>query len=60
MVADALSRRPSILAIIGIIVDWKDQLVMEYAEDQFAFQLLDKQIQDEDFKVVNDLIYCRD
>ena len=33
VVVDALSRRPSILAITGIIVDWKDQLVMEYAED---------------------------
>jgi hypothetical protein len=33
VVADALSRRPSILAIIGITVDWKDQLVMEYEED---------------------------
>jgi hypothetical protein len=38
VVADALSRRPSILAITGITVDWKDQLVMEYAEDQFACQ----------------------
>jgi hypothetical protein len=33
VVADALSRRPSILAITGITVDWKDQLVMEYVED---------------------------
>ena len=35
-VADALSRRPSIFAITGVTVDWKDHLVMEYAEDQFA------------------------
>jgi hypothetical protein len=60
VVADALSRRPSILAITGITVDWKDQLVMEYAEDQFACQLLDGQVQDEDFKVINDLIYYKD
>jgi hypothetical protein len=44
VVADALSRRPSILAIIGVTVDWKDHLVMEYAEDQFACQLLDGQV----------------
>jgi hypothetical protein len=36
VVADALSRRPSILAITGVTVDWKDQRVMKYAEDQFA------------------------
>jgi hypothetical protein len=60
VVANALSRRPSILAIIGITVDWKDQLVMEYAKDQFACQLLDEQVQDEDFKVINDLIYYKD
>jgi hypothetical protein len=36
VVVDALSRRPSILAITRISVDWKEQLVMEYAEDHFA------------------------
>jgi hypothetical protein len=36
VVVDALSRRPSILAITGVTVDWKDHLVMEYAEDQSA------------------------
>jgi hypothetical protein len=59
VVANALSRRPSILAIIGVIVDWKDHLVMEYAEDQFSCQLLDGQVQDEDFKVINDFIYYK-
>jgi hypothetical protein len=41
VVADALSRRPSIFAMTGVSVDWKDHLVMEYAKDQFACQLLD-------------------
>jgi hypothetical protein len=36
VVADALSRRPSIFAMTGVSVDWKDHLVMEYAKDQFA------------------------
>jgi hypothetical protein len=60
VVGDALSRRPSILAITEITVDWKDHLVMEYAEDQFTCQLLNGQVQDEDFKVINDLIYYKD
>jgi hypothetical protein len=60
VVADALSRRPSIFAMTGVSVDWKDHLVMEYAEDQFACQLLDGQVQDDNFKVINDLIYYED
>jgi hypothetical protein len=36
VVVDVLSRRPSIFAMIGVLVDWKDHLVMEYAKDQFA------------------------
>jgi hypothetical protein len=60
VVADALSRRPSILAITGVTVDWKDQLVMEYAEDQFACHLLDGQVHDEYFNVINDLTYYKD
>jgi hypothetical protein len=36
-----LSRRPSIFSMTGVAVDWKDQLEMEYAKDQFACQLLD-------------------
>jgi hypothetical protein len=44
----------------GVSVDWKDHLAMEYAKDQFACQLLDGQIQDDNFKVMNDLIYCKD
>jgi hypothetical protein len=41
VVVDGLSKRPSILAIIGVTVDWKDHLMMEYAKDQFACLLLD-------------------
>jgi len=43
MVADALSRRPSIYAMTNVSVDWKDHLVMEYARDQFTCQLMDGQ-----------------
>jgi hypothetical protein len=60
VVADALSRRPSIFSMIGVSVDWKDHLVMEYAKDQFACQLWDGKVQDDNFKVMNDLIYYKD
>ena len=59
MVADALSRRPSIFSMTGVSVEWKDHLVMEYAKDQFACQLLDEQVQDDNFRIINDLIYYK-
>jgi hypothetical protein len=58
-VADALSRRPSIFSMTGMSVDWKDHLVVEYAKDQFTCQLLHGHIQDDNFKVVKDLIYYK-
>jgi hypothetical protein len=59
VVVDALSRRPSIFAMIGVSVEWKDHLVMEYVKDQFTCQLLDGQVQDDNFRVINDLIYYK-
>jgi hypothetical protein len=58
-VADALSRRPSIFSMSGMSVDWKEHLIVEYAKDQFACQLLDGKIQDDNFRVINDLIYYK-
>jgi hypothetical protein len=58
-VADALSRRPSIFAMFGMSVGWKEHLIVEYAKDQFAYQLLDGKIQDDNFRVINDLIYYK-
>jgi hypothetical protein len=58
-VADALSRRPSIFAMSGMSVDWKEHLIVEYAKDQFTCQLLDGKIQDDNFRVINDLIYYK-
>jgi hypothetical protein len=58
-VADALSRRPSIFSMSGMSVDWKEHLIVEYAKDQFACQLLDGKIQGDNFRVINDLIYYK-
>jgi hypothetical protein len=43
----------------GMSVDWKDHLIVEYAKDQFACQLLDGKIQDNNFRVMKDLIYYK-
>jgi hypothetical protein len=58
-VADALSRRPSIFAMSSMSIDWKEHLIVEYEKDQFACQLLDGKIQDDNFRVINDLIYYK-
>jgi hypothetical protein len=42
-----------------MLVDWKEHLIVEYAKDQFTCQLLDGQIQDDNFRVINDLIYYK-
>jgi hypothetical protein len=41
VVADALSRRPSIYAMTDVSVDWKDLLVIKYSKNQFACQVMD-------------------
>lgn len=44
VVADALSRRPSVYAMTDISVHWKAHLLVEYSKNQFACQLMDGQI----------------
>jgi hypothetical protein len=59
VVADALSRRPSIYAMTNVFVDWKDHLVMEYARDHSACHLMDGKVQDDNFKIIDSLIYYK-
>ena len=40
IVADALSQRPS-FSLMDIAKNWKDMLLVEYAEDKFACDVLD-------------------
>jgi hypothetical protein len=59
VVADALSRRPSVYAMTDISVDWKAHLLVEYSKNQFACQLMDGQIQDDNFRIMDDIIYYK-
>jgi hypothetical protein len=59
IVADALSRRPLVYAMTDISVDWKAHLLVEYSKNQFACQLMDGKIQDDNFRVINDIIYYK-
>ena len=57
--ADALTRRPSVYAMTDVLVDWKDHFVMEYSKNQSACQVIDGQVQDDKFRVIEGIIYYK-
>jgi hypothetical protein len=59
VVADALSRRPSTYSMSEISVEWKSHLLVEYSKKKFACELMDGQVQDDRYKIVDDIIYYK-
>ena len=59
VVADALSRRPASLSLMSISTDWRALLLVEYFKNKFACELLDGQIQDDRYRIVDDIIYYK-
>jgi hypothetical protein len=59
VVVDALSRRPSIYAMTDISVDWKAHLLVEYSKNRFACELMDGQVQDDNYRIIDDIIYYK-
>ena len=59
VVADALSRQPATLSLMSISSDWRSHLLVEYSKDKFAFELLDGQIRDDRYRVIDDIIYYK-
>lgn len=59
VVADALSRRPAALSLLEISVDWKAHLLVEYSKNKFACKILDGQVQDDKYRVIDDVIYLK-
>eukprot|EP00253_Pinus_taeda_P036040 PITA_36040 len=60
MVADALSHRPTTLSLMSLDADWRDRLLVEYSKDKFACEVLDGQVADDMYRVVDEIIYYRD
>lgn len=60
MVEDALSRRPTSLSLMSIYQDWKAQLLVEYSKDQWAWKILEGTHGDENYRVMDDVIYYKD
>lgn len=60
VVADALSHRPATLSLMSLDVDWRARLLVEYSKDRFACEVLDGQVANDRYRVVNEIIYYRD
>ena len=58
IVADALSRRPS-FSLMDIAKNWKDMLLVEYAKDNFACDVLDGLMGYHKYGILNGLIYYK-
>jgi hypothetical protein len=60
VVVDALSRMPPTLSLMDISEDWKSLLLVEYSKNKFACEVLDGQVTDDRYRVVDDVIYYKD
>ena len=57
--ADALSRQAASLSLMSISTDWRSLLLVEHSKNKFACELLDGQIQDDKYRVMDDIIYYK-
>jgi hypothetical protein len=60
VVVDTLSRRPATFSMTEISTDWKSILLVEYSKNTFACELMEGIIQDDRYRVVDDIIYYKD
>jgi hypothetical protein len=60
IVDDALSRRPVTCSLMEISADWKSHLLVEYSKNKFACEVMDGKIQDEQYRVIDDVIFYKD
>ena len=55
VVADALSRKPTFSGM-EVPMDWKEELSLEYSKNNFACELIDGEIRDDMYKIVDGII----
>jgi uncharacterized protein YpiB (UPF0302 family) len=41
IVADALSKKPTMLSLVEVLVDWKSHLLVEYSKKKCACEMMD-------------------
>lgn len=57
VVADALFGIPILCTMFDISIDWRATKIVDYTRYTFVTNFLDGKLQDERFKVANDLIF---
>jgi hypothetical protein len=57
---DALSRRPATCSLMEISADWKSHLLVEYSKNKFACEVMDGQIQDDQYRFIDDVIFYKE
>jgi hypothetical protein len=60
IVADALSRRPVACSLMEISAYWKSHLLVEYSKTKFSCEVMDGQIQDDQYRIIEDVIFYKD
>lgn len=60
VVVDALPMKPTTCSLIELSEDWKGHLSTKNAKNQFLCTLINKLIQDDRYKIVDDIIYYKD
>jgi hypothetical protein len=59
-VADALSRRPARCSKMDICTDWKAHLWVEYSKNKFACEVMDGQVVDDRYWVLDEVIFYKE
>jgi hypothetical protein len=60
VVADVLSRKPTSCLMMDISTDWKAHLLVEYSKKKIACEVMDGQVIDERYRVLDDVIFYKD
>jgi hypothetical protein len=60
IVVDALSRRPATCSLMEISTDWKSHLLVEYSKNKFTCEVMDGRIQDDRYRVIDDVIFYKE
>ena len=60
VVADALSRRPTWCSMMFICTDWKAHLLVEYSKKKIACEVLNGQVVDDRYWMLDDVIFYKD
>jgi hypothetical protein len=60
IVADAFSRMLAGCSMMDICTDWKAHLLVEYSKNKFACEVMDRQVMDDRYRVLDDVIFYKD